>query len=100
MKAVGVGFIASTDAGIPGVRHEDLPKALPVFAQYADMQPVEVLRSATSDAARALNIPHETGAIAKGLAADMVFVEGDPLSDLSVLQTPARVLTRGIEHNG
>ncbi len=97
MKAAGVQFIASTDAGIPNVRHHDLPRALPVFARYADMQPVEVLRTATSNAARALNIHNETGAIKVGLAADLVFVEGDPLKDLDVLQKPVCVVARGVE---
>ncbi|MCY3858125.1 MAG: amidohydrolase family protein [Gammaproteobacteria bacterium] len=98
MKAAGVQFIASTDAGIPNVRHDDLPRSLPVFAKYADMQPVEILRTATSNAARALNIHSETGSIRVGLAADLVFVEGDPLGDLEVLQKPACVVARGVEY--
>ena len=98
MRAAGVRFIASTDAGIPNVTHHDLPRALPVFAQYADMQPVDVLRSATSEAARALNIHHETGTVKVGHMADLVFVEGDPLTDLSVLQHPSCVIARGIEY--
>ena len=97
MKAAGVQFIASTDAGIPNVRHDDLPRALPVFARYADMQPVDVLRTATSNAARALNIHSETGTVKVGRSADLVFVEGDPLKDLEVLQKPACVVARGIE---
>ena len=97
MKAAGVKFIASTDAGIPNVRHHDLPRALPVFAQYADMQPVDVLRTATSSAARALNIHNETGTIEVGLAADLLFVEGDPLKDLDVLQKPVCVVAHGVE---
>ncbi|MYD42685.1 MAG: amidohydrolase family protein [Gammaproteobacteria bacterium] len=99
MKSVGVRFIASTDAGIPHVRHDDLPKALPVFALYADMSPIEVLKSATSDAALALNINHRTGTISPGLDADLVFVEGDPLQDLKVLQSPTTVVARGIEYS-
>ncbi len=97
MQAVGVRFIASTDAGIPNVHHDDLPRALPVFATYADMQPSTVLQSATSVAASVLNIHHETGSIAVGLAADLLFVDGDPLQDLSVLQDPVRVVVRGQE---
>lgn len=97
MKAVGVRFIASTDAGIPNVKHEDLPRALPVFATYADLRPVEALRSATSDAALALKLHHRTGSLQAGFDADLLFVEGDPLQDLSVLQKPTNVVARGIE---
>ena len=98
MRALGVRFIASTDAGIPNVHHDDLPRALPVFATYADMNPVDVLRSATSEAARALNIHHETGSIQVGHVADLVLVDGDPLQDLHILQKPSCVVARGIEH--
>ena len=98
MKAAGVQFIASTDAGIPNVYHHDLPRALGVFAQYADMEPYEVLQSATSQAARTLNIHSVTGTVEIGKAANLLFVEGDPLQDLSVLTNPVHVFTRGIEH--
>lgn len=98
MKAAGIEFIASTDAGIPNVYHHDLPRALSVFAQYADMEPYEVLQSATSRAARTLNIHGVTGSVEIGKAADLLFVEGDPLRDLTVLTNPVRVFTRGIEH--
>ena len=97
MRAAGVGFIASTDAGIPNVKHADLAKALGVFATYADMKPFEVLRSATILAAEALNIHHLTGTITEGKFADLLLVEKDPLSDLSVLQNPASVFARGLE---
>ena len=96
MQAANIRFIASTDAGIPGVRHQDLAKSLPVFATYADMSPLQVLRSATSHAAQALNIHTLTGSISAGLAADLLFVEGDPLKDLSCLQKPVRVIANGI----
>ena len=54
MKQAGVRLIASTDAGIPNVFHHDLPAALPVFASFAGMSEVEVLKSATSECARAI----------------------------------------------
>ena len=56
MRAAGVRLIASTDAGIPNVRHEDLAKALPVFARFAGLTAVEALRAATSDCADALGL--------------------------------------------
>ena len=95
MKEVGVRLIASTDAGIPNVKHDDLPRSLPVFAQFAALSPLEVLKSATSLSAKALNIYAETGSLDIGKSADMVLVEGDPLEDLSVLANPALVVVRG-----
>ena len=97
MRAAGVRLVASTDAGIPNVRHEDLAKALPVFARFAGLTTVEVMRAATSDCADALGLGGVTGRIARNHAADMVFVEGDPLTDIGALESPALVLARGKE---
>ncbi len=95
LKAQGCRLVASTDAGIPNVRHEDLARALPVFARLAELTPLEVLRSATSECADALGLAEVTGTLREGLAADLLFVPGDPLTDLSVLQRPAMVVARG-----
>jgi imidazolonepropionase-like amidohydrolase len=95
MREAGVRLIASTDAGIPNVYHDQLAAALPVFAHYADLTPVEVLRAATSDCALALGLQNVTGALKPGLDADLLLVEGDPLSDLEVLTKPVSVFARG-----
>ncbi len=95
LRAAGVPLLASTDAGIPGVRHDGLPGALPVFAEYAGLRPVEALRAATSEAARAFGLEHETGRLRAGLSADVLVVEGDPTFDLAALLRPRLVLVRG-----
>ena len=94
-RDAGVRFIASTDAGIPGVAHHDLVAGLKAFARFADLRPVDVLRAATSESARALGLEDESGRIAPGLSADFVVLEGDPLADLSVLEDPEWVVIRG-----
>ena len=95
MREAGVRLIASTDAGIPNVRHQDLAKALPIFARFAGLTAVEALLSATSDCADALDLGGVTGRIAENHDADMVFVEGDPLAELGALEEPVMVLARG-----
>ena len=97
MKRHGCRLIASTDAGIPNVRHQDLAKALPVFARLAELSPVETLRCATSECAAALGIDDITGTLREGASADLLFVRGDPLRDLGSLLTPAMVVARGRE---
>lgn len=96
MRAAGVKLIASTDAGIPGVYHQDLPKAIPVFAHFAGLSPVEALRSATSDCAAAIGLGSEVGRLSPGYSADLVAYEGNPLVDLDVLATPAFVMSKGV----
>ena len=94
-RAAGVRFIASTDAGIPGVAHHDLVNGLLAFSRFGDLSPAEVLRSATSDAATALGLEAETGRIEAGLSADLVLVAADPLEDLGILGDPEVVVFRG-----
>lgn len=97
MRKAGVQFIASTDAGIPNVFHHEFAKGLSMFADLADMTPLEVLKSSTGNAAFALGYADRFGSLRVGLSADFIFVEGDPLRDLKVLQTPALVVARGVE---
>ena len=95
MKSSGCQFIASTDAGIPNVFHEDLPKALAVFKAVAAFSNLETLRSATSDCAKALGIEGVTGRIEDGLSADLLVLPASPLADLRALQHPAEIYARG-----
>jgi imidazolonepropionase-like amidohydrolase len=67
-------FVALTAAGIPA------------WAQ---------LQSATTGAAQALGIADSLGAIAPGMAADIIAVEGDPLADVTALQRVVFVMSRG-----
>ncbi|MDJ0867982.1 MAG: amidohydrolase family protein [Myxococcota bacterium] len=94
-RGVRAHLVASTDAGIPGVEHHRLPEALAVFADYAELRPVQALRAATSEAARALGLADVTGAIRPGLAADLLAVDGDPIADLDALHAVRLVLARG-----
>lgn len=95
MKQAGVKLIASTDAGIPGVIHHHLPLAVPVFAHFAEMTPIEALRSATSDCAEAIGLGSSVGRITPGFSADLVFFDEDPTQDLDVLAKPVRVMSKG-----
>ncbi len=97
LKAAGVPLIASTDSGIPGVIHHELPEALAVYSQIAELTPEETLKTATSTCARALGIAQQTGRLAPGLAADVMLLDGDPLSDLTALTRPIGVWARGRE---
>jgi len=50
----------------------------------AGMTPEQALRTATTNAAGLLGKPNELGAVAPGYYADLVAVEGDPLSNIDV----------------
>lgn len=46
---------------------------------------IDVIRSATVNAARLLGMEGKIGVIAPGAKADMIVVDGDPLKDISLL---------------
>lgn len=95
MLALGIPFVASTDAGIPGVFHHHLPLALKVFAEIAELSPAAALQTATASAARALGVHRATGRLEAGLAADILVVDGNPLEDLAALARPVGVWANG-----
>jgi imidazolonepropionase-like amidohydrolase len=94
-RECGVRFIASTDAGIPGVAHHDLVSGLIAFERFAGLRPVDVLRAATCEAATALGVADVTGRIATGLSADFLVLDSDPLADLAALRDPEVVVSTG-----
>lgn len=59
------------------------------------MAPMDAIRSATSVAAAHMGLADEVGAIATGLAADIIAVRGNPLTDPTVLRNVAVVMKDG-----
>jgi imidazolonepropionase-like amidohydrolase len=62
------------------------------------LAPMEALRAATADAAAAIRQP-DIGTIAAGKLADLVILNGDPLSDLANLRRVWRVVKGGHPHD-
>jgi imidazolonepropionase-like amidohydrolase len=59
------------------------------------MTPAQAIGAATTEAALALGMERELGRIEPGFVGDLVAVEGDPLSDVRVLETVAGVVKAG-----
>jgi imidazolonepropionase-like amidohydrolase len=95
MLEAGIPFMASTDAGIPGVFHQQLARALAVFAAIGELGNEEALRTATSEAARGIGLGTVTGRLVRGYDADVLVVDGDPAEDLGALTRPVAVWARG-----
>ena len=54
----------------------------------AVQSPAELIRSATVTAAALFRLSHEIGTVDPGKRADLLIIEGDPLSDIAVLENP------------
>ena len=61
----------------------------------AGMPPIEAIRSATINAAALLRVSDEYGQIAPGFYADIVAVNGDPLADITELESIDFVMKDG-----
>src|SRR5437870_352357 len=90
----GVAIAAGTDAGTPLNPHGTIVPELALMAA-AGLEPLQAIRSATSVAARVLGLESETGAVAPGLVADLIAVEGDPATDLKALDAVRLVIADG-----
>lgn len=97
MHDAGATIIAGTDANetpfAPVAHGPSLHDELGYLVQ-AGMTPAEALRSSTPAAAQALDL-HDRGRIVEGARADFILVDDDPLTDLSVLRSPAEVWVAG-----
>jgi len=88
----GVKMIFGTDAGV--YPHGDNAKQFAVMVTWG-MTPLQAIQAATVSAAEALGRPQDVGAIAVGRYGDLVGVAGDPLKDVTVLQSVAFVMKGG-----
>jgi len=59
------------------------------------MSPAQALVCATQRAAEALQIADQVGSLEAGKAADFVVIDGDPLTNLQALRSPAAVIRGG-----
>ena len=93
-KAVkaGVKQIYSTDAGI--YPHGDNAKQFAVMVRHC-APPLLAIQSATLTAAEALGQSKDVGEIKTGAFGDMIAVSGDPLADVTVLESVRFVMKGG-----
>ena len=88
----GVKIAFGTDAGV--YAHGKNAKEFQYMVE-AGMPPMEAIKAATVNAADLLGMSDKVGSISKGKFADIVAVDGDPLSDIKTLQKMAFVMKDG-----
>jgi imidazolonepropionase-like amidohydrolase len=95
LAAAGARVVAGTDGPNPFVvpgygLHRELSNLV-----AAGFTPYQALRAATADAAELAGQRGEAGVVAKGARADLLLVDGDPLSDVANAARIAGVMVRG-----
>ena len=95
----GVAFGAGTDAGVSGAYHGWSTLRELRLLVLGGLSPLEAITAATGNAARALHVDDERGAIAVGKAADLVLIDGQPHRDIADIEKVERVFLGGRELN-
>jgi len=94
LRESGVTIIVGTDSGIPLNFHFDSTwRELKTMVDLG-MPPMEAIRAATYWPAQLLKQPN-LGTIAPGKLADVIVVDGDPLTDMSSLRHVVKVVKNG-----
>ena len=88
----GLPIAFGTDAGV--IRHGQNAKEFGELAGTG-LKPIEAIRAATVEAAKAVGLPGQIGVLKSGARADIIAVEGNPLNDLSALQKVTFVMKAG-----
>lgn len=89
-RAAGVHIAYGTDSAGRHAPHGDNAVELALMVELG-YTPEQMLVAATSDAAAAIGLGAETGRIAPGLSADVLLINGDPLTDIALLQDKSRI---------
>jgi imidazolonepropionase-like amidohydrolase len=89
----GAKMAFGTDAGV--YPHGDNAKQFAKMVEWG-MKPIDAIRAATINAAELMGWPDKVGEISRGHFADLIGVEGDPLSDVSTLEHVKFVMKGGV----
>jgi imidazolonepropionase-like amidohydrolase len=93
----GMRIAAGTDAGTPFNGHGELARELALMVQHG-LSPMQALVAATRSAAENLGMAHEIGTLEVGKLADLVLVDGDPVTDITATGRVVLVVKDGVVH--
>jgi imidazolonepropionase-like amidohydrolase len=88
----GVQIVAGSDQGLPGCT---LLLEIELYVR-AGIGNLDAIRAATLVPARVMGLDGELGAIAPGMRADLILVDGNPLKDIRSLRYLRRVIRDGV----
>jgi len=91
LRAAGVRLVIGGDYGISIAPHGTYAKDLEYFVNLFGMSSAEALICATRNGGLAFDPHGSVGTLAEGSLADLVVVDGDPMTDIRVLQDRAKL---------
>ena len=87
----GILIAMGTDAGTPFNYHGDNAQEIDRMVALG-MTPMEAIVASTAAAARLIGIQDSVGTLAKGMQADLVVIDGDPLRRIELLRDRSRIM--------
>ncbi|MCJ7773351.1 MAG: amidohydrolase family protein, partial [Desulfobacterales bacterium] len=94
----GVKITLGTDAGgVPLFTHGENAEELEYMVRLG-INPLDAIIASTKHSAECLHLDHRLGTLAPGKEADLLIVEGNPLSDIKILSKKEKI--RGVLRGG
>jgi imidazolonepropionase-like amidohydrolase len=91
---LGIPLATGTDTGEVGVTADMVWREISLLHDHG-ASAMRAIQAATSSAARLLGIDDAVGSVETGKMADLILVDGDPLTDLRPLSAPRIVMQGG-----
>jgi imidazolonepropionase-like amidohydrolase len=101
MLLQGVRIFVGTDAGAGSIAFASYPMAVEDFVFLWGLKPIEAIRMATIVAAQAIGVGDSVGSLEVGKRADMLVLQGNPLSSIGNIRSVSAVFKDGrqiVEH--
>jgi imidazolonepropionase-like amidohydrolase len=92
MHKRGIRVLIGGDYGFAWTPHGTNAKDLEYFVDMIGMTPMEAIQAGTKYGGEIMGMGNELGLIREGYLADLLLVDGDPISNIRVLQDPNRLV--------
>jgi imidazolonepropionase-like amidohydrolase len=92
MHRRGIRILPGGDYGFAWIKHGTNAKDLEYFVKYLGFSPMQALLAATKYGGEIMQRGNELGQVKDGYLADLLLVDGDPLTNIAVLQDANRIL--------
>jgi imidazolonepropionase-like amidohydrolase len=92
MHKRGIRVLIGGDYGFAWTPQGTNAKDFEYFVDMVGMSPMEAIMAGTKFGGQIMGMGHELGQLKQGWLADMILVDGDPISNIRVLQDKARIL--------
>jgi len=92
MHRRGIRVLPGGDYGFAWTPHGTNAKDFEYFVDMIGMSPMETLLRATKHGGEIMGRPNELGQLKPGYLADIILVDGDPVSNIRILQDRKRIL--------